>query len=220
MAVKLLSPKLPAGLEPVGDFAARAAALRWEEEPLSAALVEHAVLVGADLSGWALEGVRFQSCRLLECECSRWELSDVVFQNCDLSGSRFSEGMWDRVLLEDCRALGAGLSRCGLQHVQVLGGKLSDANCAGQRVKYALWKDCALSRADFSSSRWHRVALENCDLTGARLFQTPLSGVDLTSCRLDGLVLSQAGSELQGAVVDRWQASELAKRLGLVVRDS
>ena len=219
MAVKLLSPKLPPSLEPVLDFPNRAAALLQQELPLSDALIEHVVLTGADLSGLVLEEVHFRSCRLLECDCSRWELTDVVFQDCDLSGSRFFDGIWSRVLCLDCRALEAGLSQCGLQHVQFFNCKLSDANCAGQRIQYARWKDCALSRADFSSSRWRRVTLEGCDLTGARLFQTPLAGVDLTTCRLDGLVLSQEGDELRGAIVDRWQASELAKRLGLIVRD-
>ena len=158
---------------------------------------------------------------LLECECSRWELSDVAFQNCDLSGSRFSEGMWDRVLLEDCRALGAGLSRCGLQHVQFLGlqalGRQLRRPAGEVRPVEGLRSEPGPTSPLPAGTAWPwRTAISPARAS----FRPRCPGVDLTSCRLDGLVLSQAGSELQGAVVDRWQASELAKRLGLVVRDS
>ena len=51
------------------------------------------------------------------------------------------------------------------------------------------------------------------------LFQTPLAGVDLTTCTLQGLVLSESLTELRGAVLDRFQAAELARRFGVIVRD-
>ena len=63
------------------------------------------------------------------------------------------------------------------------------------------------------------MAFRDCDLTGTRLFHTPLAGLDLTTCHLEGLVLSDGGEELRGVIVDRWQAGELARRLGIVIRD-
>ena len=70
-----------------------------------------------------------------------------------------------------------------------------------------------------ASCQWKQVELLDCSLSGVSFFQTPLSGLDLTSCRLEGLILSQDGGELRGAVVDRWQAAELAKRMGLVIKE-
>ena len=123
--MKLLSPSLPQTLSPSPDFSIQAAHSVETQEPLSGLLVEHALLTGADLSGLTLEGVRFQGCRFLECDCSHWEMTDVVFQDCDLSGSTFADGIWCRVALEDCRALGTAFQQCGLQHVSFRGCKLS-----------------------------------------------------------------------------------------------
>ena len=53
----------------------------------------------------------------------------------------------------------------------------------------------------------------------ASFFKTPMGGLDLTSCQIDGLVLSQAGEELRGLIVDPMQAAVLARRLGIVIRE-
>ena len=217
--MKLLSPSLPSALSPISDLSTLAAKCVENQEPLSGALVEHVQLTGADLSGLMLEGVRFLGCRLLECDCSRWETTDVVFQDCDLSGSTFADGIWSRTALEDCRALGSDFSQCGLHHTAFRGCRLSYANFTAQRVKGGLWSGCDLSQAVLSSCVWSAVAFRDCDLTGTRLFHTPPAGLDLTTCHLEGLVLSDGGEELRGVIVDRWQAGELARRLGIVIRD-
>ena len=38
-------------------------------------------------------------------------------------------------------------------------------------------------------------------------------------CRLEELIRTDAGEELRGVIVDRWQAGELARRLGIVIRE-
>lgn len=47
-----------------------------------------------------------------------------------------------------------------------------------------------------------------------------MRGVDFSDSTIHGLVLSDDYSELQGAVVDLYQAAELAKRLGVVIKES
>ena len=52
----------------------------------------------------------------------------------------------------------------------------------------------------------------------ASFFKTPLKGMDFTTCDIKGLVLSDECSEVRGAVMDLYQAAELAKRLGIVIK--
>ncbi|MEG2204944.1 MAG: hypothetical protein RRY21_07270, partial [Oscillospiraceae bacterium] len=71
--------------------------------------------------------------------------------------------------------------------------------------------------AAFTLGRLARfLTLHAVKLTGASLFQTPLKGLDLTDCVLDGITV--AGSELRGATVTLFQAADLARLLGLIVK--
>ena len=70
-----------------------------------------------------------------------------------------------------------------------------------------------------SGCRWKGLSLERCRLTGANLFRTSLGGLDLSSCQLEGLILSERGDELRGAVVGLAQAAQLAKRLGIIIKE-
>ena len=45
-----------------------------------------------------------------------------------------------------------------------------------------------------------------------------LKGIDLTTCRISGIITSLEAGELKGAVVNMFQAVELAKRFGVIVR--
>ena len=65
--------------------------------------------------------------------------------------------------------------------------------------------------------RFHAVRFCSCSLTGAEFFRTPLAGIDLTTDDIGGIAV--AGPELRGAVVTAYQASELARLLGVVIRD-
>ncbi len=61
-------------------------------------------------------------------------------------------------------------------------------------------------------------AFEETRLTGASFFKTSLAGIDLTGCPLEGIRVSEHYTELRGAIVDLFQAAELAKLLGITIK--
>ena len=65
---------------------------------------------------------------------------------------------------------------------------------------------CALGKAPFC------CRLLDCNLCG-----TVLSGIDFTTCDIGGWLLG--GVELRGAVVTPFQAAELARLLGVVIKE-
>ena len=128
-------------------------------------------------------------------------------------------GCWEGCDLSGLDARGAQFARSSLRAVSFTGCRLAGSGFAALRARQTLWKGCDLSRCALTAGQLKDVAFSDCDLTAAQFFRTPLNGIDLTSCRLDGLVLSDGAPELRGAIVDRWQAAELARFLGLVLRD-
>ena len=86
-------------------------------------------------------------------------------------------------------------------------------------MQYAVFEFRRLEAGIFPGGRqrfgkwFSQVSLQN-----ASFFKTPLKGMDFTTCDIKGLVLSDECSEVRGAVMDLYQAAELAKRLGIVIK--
>lgn len=181
-------------------------------------------LKNADLTGEALAGLSFahcilEGCRFQNCDLTRASFTDCVLKGCDLSGAKLWESYFSRCRVQNCRALGANFAE----------GRLFELTIAGTQLRYAC----------FDQSKWERVRVENsclaevmltnsrlktlcfaqADLSGAMLTGTPLKGLDLRGCTLTNVSCSETCRELQGAVVDVLQAAQLARLLGVVIRE-
>ena len=76
------------------------------------------------------------------------------------------------------------------------------------------------SKAGFSKCRMSNTVWEQVCFREANFFKTVLKDQDFTKSSIEGIVLSDERGELEGAVVNTFQALGLAKRLGLVIQDS
>ena len=76
------------------------------------------------------------------------------------------------------------------------------------------------SKAGFSKCRMSNTVWEQVCFREANFFKTVLKDQDFTTSSIEGIVLSDERGELEGAVVNTFQALGLAKRLGLVIQDS
>ena len=72
--------------------------------------------------------------------------------------------------------------------------------------------------ANLSGIRWKNLSLGEVDLSEVTVAGTSLRGLDLRRCRLEGLTAGDNLRELRGAIVDSFQAAELAHLLGLDIR--
>ena len=75
------------------------------------------------------------------------------------------------------------------------------------------------AEAMFNHTRLLHWAVQDTDFSGASFAATPLKGLDLRGCRLDGAGFGEEHRSLRGAVVDWAQAAELARLLGIVIKD-
>ena len=79
-------------------------------------------------------------------------------------------------------------------------------------------KQVDLSEAFLAQCRHKGLVFRECTLMGTSFFGTLLYGLDFTRSRMEGIVVSDTGKELRGAIVNVSQAADLARVLGLVIR--
>lgn len=159
----------------------------------------------------------FENCRFPHGSLAHLRLTDVIFRGCDLSNLDLTACSTQRCAFIDCKAVGLLLAGARLRHVTMTGCNLQLANLSGCSCTGAAFSDCDFSGGALQGCSLGKAALTDCRLIQVNLTGTSLSGIDLTSCQLDGLSLN--GEELRGAVVTPYQAAELAKFLGLVIRE-
>jgi len=199
------------------DFAADAGTARSAEVALSGQTYENQQFSGQTLDRLECSETVFSGCRLSECNFRDCDFSRVSFIRCDFSNSDFSESYFRDCVFEECKAVGTQWLQTGWIQVTARKSVFSLANFSESAWKKAELEDCDFCEAVLARCRWEKVRLTQIRLQRACLFRTPLAGMDLTSCETEELVVS--GEELRGAVVDRLQASEFAKLLGIVIKE-
>ena len=121
-------------------------------------------------------------------------------------------------MFEEVKALGTDFSECRFYYTLLQKSQFRLAEFSYSAFDRVELRGSCFAEGFFSCVSFKRVTLENCDFTAASFFKTPLAGLDFTACKIDGIVLSEHGTELQGAVVDLFQAADLSRLLGLKIK--
>jgi uncharacterized protein YjbI with pentapeptide repeats len=160
------------------------------------------VLLGSDLRGVALSGLRADSVDIRETDLRESSLTGVRWTNCTLRDARLeSADFSDAVLricdLSDARAANAVFTRARLENSTARGARFDAAD-----FSHANLTDTDFSRASFRAGNLRNVRASGVDLRGADLTEAILAGADLTDADLRGADLTNAdltGAELHGA---------------------
>lgn len=217
--MKSLEPFLPDQLEQIEYDTEYLKLCQAEEERVHGKLFRNMVLEEADLPHMIIAGVRFENCRFWNCIFERGEFTDSVFQSCDFSGCSFNDSYFNRVLFSSCKGVGAKFPGSNLKNVKIYDSNFNYVNLDGSKLENIRSEQSSLKNSNMAQCRCRQVHWKEVDLTNASFFKTPLKGMDFTDSTIHGLVLSDDNSELMGACVDLFQAAELAKRMGLIIKD-
>lgn len=84
----------------------------------------------------------------------------------------------------------------------------------------ANFRDVKMENTNLQSSSMNEVSWKNiifleCDLNKSELVRTKLKGIDFSTCEFNGITVNI--SDLNGAIVNEFQALELSKLLGLKI---
>lgn len=163
--------------------------------------------------------VIFANCRWSGCRLDGCSFIDAFFQSGDFSNSSFSGSYWKNCRWQSGKWMGVNLSESSVQQGSMENVNLQYGNFSASSLKNLKLTCCDLSQGDLSQCTLKELNLTGCRLSGCNFFKTPLRGVDFSENLLEGPILSDRYQELRGAVVNADQAAELARLLGVVIRD-
>ena len=208
-------PKMPKQLQPMTmDEIVRQFAMQGESPKAGKLEGQTWCGQGGDFLEW--HGCHFLGCRFVGSKMQRNYFSDVIFENCDLSNVDWREANFFRVLFQNCKMVGANFAELSAHHVECRQGNLQYANLNDGIFQEVSWIDSSLKQVGFCNCHLKKTTFTNCSLAESELLATSLQDIDLRSCDIQGIQLS--GPELRGAIVDVFQAADLARFLGLVVK--
>ncbi len=217
--MKVLLPNLTKELKTCPDMLPVIRQAQEEETDVIAKRFRGFAFSGEDISNVCFKACVFENCRLIDCKFIKTDFMDAVFISCDLSGSDFSDGYFNRCQFSSCKGVGVNMLDGSVQNVSLQSSNFMYLNLGKTTAKNICVTDSDLSHAGITGCRQTDVELADVKLIGTSFFTTPLKGLDFTKCQIDGMIVSESGQELKGAVVSAYQASELAKLLGLIIKD-
>ena len=94
------------------------------------------------------------------------------------------------------------------------------ATFAASRLRHVRFEECILRHASLSDCRMEESRFVRCDLGEAEFFGTRLRGMSLADSDIRGIRIREIVSpELRGARIDRLQALDLVRLLGVEIED-
>lgn len=135
----------------------------------------------------------------------------------DLSGAELSGCGFLRCRFENCKGVGTAFVHSPMRHVVLEGSPLRMANFSETPFKAVRFSGCDLTESVFLQCVPQDLSFESCKLVKINFCRTRLAGIDFSANQLEGILIS--GDELRDAVVSPLQAVELARLLGVRVKD-
>lgn len=213
-----IKPFIGNHLEECNDFPLLAKECKAEDDVIAYRRFSGICIQEEDLSGISFEHVIFENCRMVHCSFSGGNFTDVIFRSCELSNCDFSSSYFLRTEIQAVKGIGANFNEARLIHVKIADSNFSYANFNEVRMDRFSALQSDFSEAFLTASRLKDTSVHEVCFNKANFYRTSLKGIDLTTCRISGIVISMEARELKGAVVNMFQAVELAKLLGVVVR--
>ncbi|MBE7719993.1 pentapeptide repeat-containing protein [Lacrimispora indolis] len=218
MGQKLLTPILPETMDFVLEDMEELSRRKDQEEAVTDVLIRNLHIAEEDLSRMRFSAVIFENCIFQDCTFEKGEFTDVVFRACDISNCNFEDSYFNRT--EFLSSKGLGVKFCGntMLHTVILDCNFNYGNFDSSRLEHIRFSDTQIRGGFLTQCRCKAVEWNRANLENASFFKTVMRGMDFTSSMIQGLVLSDGCPEIKGAVVDLYQAAELAKYLGVVIK--
>lgn len=171
-----------------------------------------------DFSALCFSKIRFENCRFINCSFHKCEFTDVVFLSCNFSNCNFSESYWNRCQIGSSKGIGADFSDCSINHVTISGCSMDYSNFDLSKLEKVRIEQTELNHGSLAGCRCKELSWDRVQLKNASFFKTPLKGMDFSTSSIEGIVLSDECTELKGVSVDLYQAADLAKRMGIIIK--
>lgn len=174
--------------------------------------------VSRDFTG--VHSCRFVNCNFSGCKFYKCQFSDTVFYNCDLSNVSFAGCGFHRVTFTDCKLVGTQLPESLFNHTVFRNCRADYMVLSMSKIRHSLWVDSGLRGAAFDNCALVQSQFSRCQLIEAEFHRTALKEMDLSDSDIRGIRLSAVpAGELKGATVTSLQALDLARLLGIIIKE-
>lgn len=162
----------------------------------------------------------FRGCRFTGCDFSEASFINVQFVDCDFSNSNFSDAYFKCCSFRKCKAVGADFYGSRINHVTFSECNFMGTGFDAAYMSFVKMENMDFTEAGFSKCRFANFWADNVCFCKVNFFKTSLKDIDFSTCDIEEIVLSDTMEELKGAKVHLAQAVALAKRLGIVVKET
>ena len=206
-------------LEPCEDLIQLIDQCRADGQDICLKHLKDISLFDLDLSNLTFEQVVFENCQFDEAIMNKTLFRDVVFETCDFSNRNFSNSWFHRCELTNSKGIGANFSEVSMNDVVILNCNFRYANFATAKLSNSSISHSEFSDTTFTDCTFKMLLLEESRFIGTDFFHTPLRNIDFSSGELATIHVSTEASELKGMIVSLGQAAELARMMGVVIKD-
>ncbi|MGC2872658.1 pentapeptide repeat-containing protein [Ihubacter sp. mB4P-1] len=212
-------PQLPKLPDADSDFYTCASRCREDERDLEQVRFSGEYMEEEDFGGLNFDTVLFENCTLIRCRFKGADFKNVLFKNCQLPGCSFAGSWLDRTHFDNCQLVGTDFSQCKISHTSFTDCAMTMANFTESKLEECSIASCDLTESFFANCKFKKLQMDKNQCIGTEFFKTKLKDVDFTTCILEGIRVSTENGELKGAKVNLFQAAELARMLGIVIKE-
>lgn len=166
------------------------------------------------------KNIEFINCLFKNCKIfgslEKTYFTYVIFEDCDFSNFSFEESNFNNVYFKNCKFIGSNFIMTRLNQIKINESNFKYSNFNNSNIKECNIKDCDFSGSEFEDVRFSRLDLKNVSFLGSRFFKTKLGLIDFTECNIDGI--SVEIKDLKDMIVSPYQAVELSKMLGIIIK--
>lgn len=160
---------------------------------------------------------KFENIIFQECFFKNTTFQDIIFESCDFSNGNFEGAYFKRCLFVSCKGIGTYLQKTIFKQVLFKNSNFRYAYFDEANFKEVWFEDVDLSEASLSKCKLEKVNFTQTKLIKNNFFKTPLKGIDFSNNEFVAPTVSEPPVELRGVIVDRFQAAELAKLMGICI---
>lgn len=216
--MKIRKPILSEKLEETEDLTALLMQSKLHDESIVCRRICGASLSEERIGPLDFENVIFENCRFSGCSFRKISFTDCLFKTCDFSNGKFENCRFKRCELSSVKAVGADFSESDLYDISLGDGNFRYASFDSVRLEGVSVGQSDFSEAALTACKMKAIFLSEVKFIRSNFFRTPLKGIDFTESVLEAPVVSDEGKELAGATVSLYQAADLAKLLGVIVK--
>ncbi|MDE6473476.1 MAG: pentapeptide repeat-containing protein [Clostridia bacterium] len=174
-------------------------------------------LQGVTISDVTFDSCIFQGINFTDIKLDGVDVIDVVFENCDLSNQKFFRRYLNRVKFVNCRMTGVSFIEAALKDVQIINCKAEYINLAQANIKTMTITKSNFEHMMFCETKIKNLQVDQVDFCHAEIVGTVLRDVDFSTCIFEGIRIDT--KSLQGIIINKFQAYNLVKLLGVIVKE-